>query len=207
MITRVKQIVTSALAFGVLAIPGFASFITAIGGDAAVMQAVAGAFAVYHLLRLVVDTLHGAVASVFILALLLPATASAQAPEPVEGQHGAVYLSYALANGQSASLDNLQLDLDLAVPGTVLSGTVHVSDAGAHVGPRGAVAVGPVTVFGHHLFFASGREAAAQAIGNKTGGGVEVPLPRGAVLRFGLNNHANGGDGVDEFTVGIGARF
>ena len=138
---------------------------------------------------------------------LLVMPAAAQEATPIEGKHGAVYLSYALANGQDASLDNLALDLDLAVPGTVLSGTVHVTDAGAHVGPRGALSIGPVTLFGHHLFLTSGSMAAAEAIGNKTGGGVEIPLPRGAVLRIGVNNHSQGGAGADELTVGVGARF
>ena len=78
MSDRVKQIVTSVLAFGALAVPGFASVVAALGGDAVVMQAVVGAYAVYHVLRLAVDYLHGAVAGAFILALLIPAAASAQ---------------------------------------------------------------------------------------------------------------------------------
>lgn len=142
-----------------------------------------------------------------LVSTLLVMPAAAQEATPIEGKHGAVYLSYAIANGMAASLDNLALDLDLAVPGTVLSGTVHVTDAGAHVGPRGAIGIGPVTLFGHHLFLTSANEAAAAAIGNKTGGGVEIPLPRGAVLRLGVNNHSMGGSGADEVTVGVGARF
>ena len=31
---------------------------------------------------------------IFTLALLIPAVATAQAPVPVEGQHGAAYVSY-----------------------------------------------------------------------------------------------------------------
>ena len=45
-----QLIVASVLAFGVLAIPGFAAFVEAIGGDAEIMQKVVGAYAVYHIL-------------------------------------------------------------------------------------------------------------------------------------------------------------
>ena len=80
MSNRVKAIVTSALAFGALAIPGFTAFVTALGGDASVMQAVVGGYAVYHVIRLAVDYFHAAVTGsvLLALALLLPAGASAQ---------------------------------------------------------------------------------------------------------------------------------
>ena len=108
----------------------------------------------------------------------------------------------------AASLDALQFDVDLVVPGTVLSFTGHFTGGtGVHVGPTGAYQIGPITVFGRHLFLVSGDAAAAAAIGNKTGGGLEIPLPKGAVLRLGLHNHQNGDGGVDELTIGVGARF
>ena len=147
------------------------------------------------------------------LALLLPAGAWAQAPAPdpapVEGEHGAAYVSYGYTEGSDVSLDNLQFDVDLDVPGTVLSFTGHFTDqTGAHVGPTGSYDIGPISVFGRHLFLVSGDEAAAAAIGNKTGGGIEVPLPLGgAVLRLGLHGHQNGSKTVDELTIGVGARF
>ena len=80
MSNRVKAIVTSALAFGALAIPGFTAFVTAVGGDAEIMQAVVGGYAVYHVIRLAVDYLHATVTGSILLALalLLPAGASAQ---------------------------------------------------------------------------------------------------------------------------------
>ena len=208
MSDRLKAIVTSGLAFGALAIPGFTAFVTAVGGDAEIMQAVVGGYAVYHVIRLAVDYLHAKVAGAVLLALLLPAGASAQAPVPVEGQHGAAYVSYGIASGEPFSLNNLQFDVDLAVPGTVLSFTGHFTDqTGAHVGPTGGYQVGPITVFGRHLFLVGADDAAARAIGNKTGGGVEIPLPRGAMLRLSLHNHQNGDGGVDELTIGVGARF
>ena len=108
---------------------------------------------------------------------------------------------------QSLSLNNLQFDVDVDVPGTVLSFTGHFTDSGVHVGPTGGYQVGPITVFGRHLYLVSADYAAAAAIGNKTGGGIEVPLPLGAVLRLSIHNHQNGGDGPDELTVGVGARF
>ena len=128
---------------------------TAVGGDAEIMQAVVGAYAVYHILRLAVDYLHSKVAGAVLLALLIPAGASAQtpAPEPVEGQHGAAYVSYGYASRASASLDNLQFDVDLRLPGTVLSFTGHFTDqSGVHVGPSTSYQVGPISLFGRHLF-------------------------------------------------------
>ena len=210
MTDRLKAIVTSALAFGALAIPGFTTFVTALGGDAEIMQAVVGGYAVYHVIRLAVDYFHAKVAGAVLLALLIPAGASAQTPdpEPVEGQHGAAYVSYGYTSGATASLDNLQFDVDLAIPGTVVSFTGHFTDpSGVHVGPTGSYQVGPFTVFGRHLFLVGGDELAAAAIGNKTGGGIEVSLPRGAVLRLSIHNHQMGGDGPDELTIGVGARF
>ena len=64
-----------------------------------------------------------AIIGAVLLALLIPAGASAQTPDPtpVEGKHGAAYVSYGYTSGSSASLDNLQFDVDLQVPGTVVS--------------------------------------------------------------------------------------
>ena len=73
--------------------------------------------------------------------------------------------------------------------------------------PKASYLVGPITLFGHHLFLAHGDDSAAAAIGNKTGAGVEIPLPRGAVLRLGLNGHSADAGAVDELTIGVGARF
>ena len=149
-----------------------------------------------------------AIVTYIALALLIAVSASAQDQEPVEGHNGAAYVSYGYIAGSSPSLDNLQFDVDLVVPGTVLSFTGHFTDqTGVHVGPTGAYQIGPITVFGRHLFLLGGDELAAAAIGNKTGGGIELPLPKGAILRLGLHNHQNGDGGVDELTIGVGARF
>ena len=120
---------------------------------------------------------------------------------------GAAYVSYGIASGAPFSLNNLQFDVDVAVPGTVLSFTGHFTDSGVHVGPTGGYQVGPITVFGRHLFLVGADDAAARAIGNKTGGGIEIPLAKGAMLRLSLHNHQNGDGGVDELTIGVGARF
>ena len=144
------------------------------------------------------------------VALLIAASAAAQTPdqEPIEGQHGAAYVSYGYTSGSSLSLDNLQFDVDLRVPGTVVSFTGHFTDqTGVHVGPSAGYQIGPITVFGRHLFLVGSDYAAAAAIGNKTGGGIEVPLPKGAVLRLGLHNHQQVSGAVDELTIGVGARF
>ena len=145
-----------------------------------------------------------------VLALLtIPMTAWGQDPaDPVEGHRWAAYVSYGYGAGSSLSLDNLQFDVDVAVPGTVLSFTGHFTNqSGVHVGPSTSYQIGPITVFGRHLFLVGADDAAARAIGNKTGGGIEIPLPRGAILRLALHNHQMGEDSVDELTIGVGARF
>ena len=142
-----------------------------------------------------------------LLGFALPLVA--QAPDPVEGTHGAAYVSYGYSAGTAASLDNLQFDVDLVVPGTVLSVTGHFTDqsGGVHAGPTASYQVGPISLFGRHLFLVGSDDAAARAIGNKTGGGIEIPLPRGAILRIGLHTHQMGKGVVDELTIGVGARF
>ena len=152
------------------------------------------------------------IVAVFALLLLAPGSYSfaqeAAPAAPVEGEHGAAYVSYGFTSGSEASLDNLQFDLDLALPGTVVSFTGHFTDqTGLHVGPTGGYQIGPINIFGRHLFLVGADDAAAAAIGNKTGGGIEVPLPKGAVLRLGLHKHQKGDSSVDEFTIGVGARF
>ena len=139
---------------------------------------------------------------------------------PLEGEHGSVFVSYGIAAGGGASLDHLQFDVDVSLPGTTVSIAGHFSHApdpndpmgggaAVHAGPRAAYDVGPFTLFGEHLFLTASRDrAAASAIGNKSGAGIEIPLRDGAVLRLGVRTHSGmPGAGVDEFVVGFGARF
>ena len=69
------------------------------------------------------------IALALALVIMSASLAFAQAPDPVpvEGEHGAAYLSYGYTSGAAASLDNLQFDFDLALPGTVVSvrGPLH----------------------------------------------------------------------------------
>ena len=145
------------------------------------------------------------------VALLIAASAAAQTPdqEPIEGQHGAAYVSYGYTSGSSLSLDNLQFDVDLRVPGTVVSfhRTLHRPDWRACRTER------RIPDRTHHRVRSS-------------------PLPRWLGLRGGcghreqdwrrdrdslfrrvrsyvssIHNHQQGGDGVDELTIGVGARF
>ena len=208
---KLLSIVTAGIGFGVLSVPHFQEFVNAVGGDAEIKQAVIGAYAIYQIISLGVHWAHGkmATAGVLVLALLLPGVALAQEPAtPVEGEHGAAWVSYGMVDGGEASLDNLQFAADLRVPGTVLSFTGKFADGqGIHAGGTGTIDIGPINLFGRHLFLMSGNEVAATMIGNKTGGGVEIPLPKGAVLRLGIHNHSKGDSGPDEFTVGFGARF
>ena len=77
-----------------------------------------------------------------------------------------------------------------------------------HAGPRAAYSFGPFSVFGEHLFLAASRDgAAAAAIGNKSGAGIEIPIRDGAMLRLSLRTHSATEAGVDEFVIGFGARF
>ena len=144
-----------------------------------------GGYAVYHVIRLAVDYFHATVAGAVLLALFIPAAASAQEQTPVEGQHGAAYVSRmgyiaAFAPVFIGSISNSMWIV--AVPGTgaVLHRATSRTRLGAHVGPTGAYQIGPITVFGRHLFLVGADHAAAAAIGNKTGGGIEIPLAKGS---------------------------
>ena len=116
MSDRLKAIVTSGLAFGALAIPGFTALVTALGGDAEIMQAVVGGYAVYHVIRLAVDYFHAKVAGAVLLALLIPVGASAQ-------QRASISLDSALAP-------------DSVDPGVTLTAPIHsdVVSLYAHIG-------------------------------------------------------------------------
>ena len=114
MSDRLKAIVTSGLAFGALAIPGFTAFVTALGGDASVMQAVVGGYAVYHVIRLAVDYFHAAVTGSVLLAfLLIPTVVGAQ-------QRASISLDSALAPN---SVD----------PGVTFTAPIHDSLASLYV--------------------------------------------------------------------------
>ena len=119
------------------------------------------------------------VAWLALLALLIPIGATAQTPAPVEGQHGAAYVSYGYTSGSSASLDNLQFDLDLVLPGNVVSFTGHFTDqTGVHVGPTGSYQVGPITVFGRHLFLLGGMSWRQRPSGTRRAAVSRYPYPR-----------------------------
>ena len=55
MADRIKAIVTSALALGALAIPGFEALETALGGPDSIVQSALGGYALYHTIALAVD--------------------------------------------------------------------------------------------------------------------------------------------------------
>ena len=59
MADRIKAIVTSALALGALAIPGFEALETVLGGPDSIVQAALGGYALYHTIALAVDWAHG----------------------------------------------------------------------------------------------------------------------------------------------------
>ena len=150
------------------------------------------------------------IALALALVIMSASLAFAQAPDPVpvEGEHGAAYLSYGYTSGAAASLDNLQFDFDLALPGTVVSFAGHFTDSGgAHVGPSGSYQVGPINIFGRHLFLTAATSSRRLPSGTRRAAGSRCRLWDGAILRIGLHNYQHGTGGLNELAVGIGARF
>lgn len=213
---KLTEIVKAGLAFGALAIPHFSDFLAALGGEAAVMQNVAGAYGIYHMVGLAVDYFRGKAAAMAaaLLLLLLPATpALAQAPEPVQPtDRGGVLVSYDLADLEPGAMDRLSgftAEVDVVVPQqSPLSVVLHYSAADPRsftgVGPRVHYNLGPITLFGHYLFGQlSVGDMATDHIDSKKGGGVMVPLRDGLVLRIGADHDGT----VSYSTVGVGWRF
>ena len=215
-VDRAKQVVASALAFGALAIPHFQEAVTALGGDHAVMQAVTGAYAVYALLRGLVDWLHqkGAptptgrkAAVVAALLLAAPGLAFAQEPAP-EPDRGGLLATYSLAHPEPAE-GRVALEVDVRVAGTALLLVGHVSENGHGAGPQVKHDLGPFTVFGHTLIgsFEYGSMAERDT-GLRHGTGIEIPVRDNVVIRIAWDRTTAGGaEPVVASSVGLGWRF
>ena len=100
---------------------------------------------------------------------------------PVEGQHGAAYVSYGYVSGAAASLDNLAVRprRGAARYGGVCGWPLHGPAAARTSGRPAPTGSAPSTSSAGICFHVGGDALAAAAIGNKTGGGVSrIPLPR-----------------------------
>ena len=206
---RIKSIVSSALGLLALAVPGFAGIEAALGGAEGIMSGVLGAYAAYHLIRLVVDYVHGAVAGAIVLALLLPAApAMAQDPAPDTAPQFGALLSYDTVAG---SVNGLSGELDGSLEGWPVSMVAHVGHGAqgvrGAVGPRLTHDFGPVSILGHYLYGAVGvgPNAATNTL-HRVGGALDVDIGQRGFLRWGVNrDHA--GAASWSGVVGVGVRF
>ena len=208
---KLKQLIAAALTFGALSIPGFSEWLHSVGGQAEVLILTGSLWKVIHL---TVDWLHArgaapaAKVSAVILALVLvPSFAWAQ-DAPAQPDRGGILATYSLAH-MAPSMGRIALEADVRIAGTPLLFLGHVSEDGAGVGPQVRHDVGSVTLFGHTLIgsFTSGMDATRES-GLRHGGGVEVPIRDGLVLRVGFDRTtAAGMDPVVASSVGFGWRF
>ena len=137
-----------------------------------------------------------------VLALAAPVLAQ-DAPD-----RGGILGTYSLAHPAPAA-GRLAVEVDLRVGGTPLLLVGHVSEDGAGVGPQVKHNLGPVALFGHMLIgsFQTGV-AAERDSGLRHGGGIEVPIRDGVVVRIGFDRTSvAGADPVVASSVGVGWRF
>ena len=209
MADRIKAIVTSALALGALAIPGFEGLETALGGPDSIVQAALGGYALYHTIALAVDWAHGNAAKLagtgmLVFALILPVGAQAQAPDP---DRGGVLVDYAIGHVQPQD-GRVRFEVDVRLGSTPVLLVGHVLDGGAGVGPRVQHNIGPIVLYGHTLFGDWSTGAAADTASKlKHGGGVEVPIKDGLILRIGVESTPHPDGTMRASTVGVGWRF
>ena len=140
------------------------------------------------------------------LSVSFPALAQ-DAPDPAPDR-GGILATYSLAHPNPAQ-GRISLEADLRVGGTPLLILGHVSEDGAGVGPQVKHDIGPVTLFGHTLIgsFSTGSDATRDS-GLRHGGGVEVPIRDGLVVRIGFDRTtAAGEDPVVASSVGVGWRW
>ena len=145
--------------------------------------------------------------AVTLLALSAPALAQ-DAPSLAGPDRGGVLAIYSLANPDPAT-GRISVEADLRVGGTPLLFVGHVSDDGAGVGPQVRHDVGPFVLFGHTLIgsFTTGPDAVRDS-GLRHGGGVEVPIRDGLVVRIGFDRTTvSGTNPVMASSVGVGWRF
>ena len=154
--------------------------------------------------------------SLFVRDALLPAPSllesagSVQAPDPapVTPDRGGVLATYSLAHPAPAE-GRIAVEADLRIGGTPLLVVGHVSEDGAGVGPQVRHNLGPVTLFGHTLLgsFETGADAMRDS-GLRHGGGVEVPIRDGLVVRVGFDRTSTAmSDPVVASSVGVGWRW
>ena len=204
-VTRLKALVGSAFGFVVLIWPALAAAIP----QADIMQGVLGGYALYHLIRLVIDQVHGAMAGAVVLALLMPGAAMAQEPD-----RGGLFLAY--------NLTSLEVGMDRAA-GWTLEGDAHIPQFPAvslvghisatntipgwtfsGIGPRGEYDFGAVKLFAHWLIGSvKVGDLARPGLDHKGGGGLMIPLGRRWEIQLGGDHDGDYAHG----RVGFGWRF
>ena len=205
---KFKQLVSAALTFGALSIPGFSDWLHAAGGTAEVMTLTGALFVVIHgIYSKMHDKAVTAFASAVVLALLVPAPAMAQTGD----YRGGVLATYNLTNLE-VGVDRVQgatVEIDVNVPGAPLSVVLHGSSTDpltfSGVGPRIGHNLGPVEIFGHWLLGSlKVGPMATDGVDSKAGGGINIPIGSGRwLLRVGVDHDGT----VSYTTVGVGARF
>ena len=144
--------------------------------------------------------------AIAFLAVSFPALAQ-NAPDPAPDR-GGILATYSLAHPDPAQ-GRISLEADLRVGGTPLLLVGHVSEDGGGVGPQVKHDLGPVTLFGHTLIgtFSTGADATRDS-GLRHGGGVDIPIRDGVVVRIGFDRTTSSGmDPVVASSVGIGWRW
>lgn len=225
---KVKQLVSAAITFGTLSIPGFSDWLHAAGGTAEVMTLTGALYVVIHgIYERLHDNAKKLLAPAIMLALLMPAaSASAQEPAP-EHDRVRVFVGIAPTTGPMpiprtpSDNTNLMFEADVRLPdkdptdehSIWLVGHVFSNEAFERqeygLGPRLSYEFGLVHLFGHALVgnFGVGGE---NSIAAKPGGGVLIPLGRHAGIRFGADQHPDrAGDGKRDTVYGmaLGLRF
>ena len=139
-----------------------------------------------------------------VFALMLPAGAFAQAPDM---DRGGVLVDYALGHAQPQD-GRVRFEADVRLGSTPVLLVGHVLRGAGGVGPRVQHNIGPIVLYGHTLFGDWSTGAAADTASKlKHGGGVEVPIKDGLILRIGVESTPHPDGTMRASTVGVGWRF
>ena len=202
---KITHVVSGIITLGSMLWSPLGGWVNAAGGQAEIIAAVLAIYTVVHGL---VHYGHGKVTAAAIgpvvLVLLLPAAAFAQAPDP---DRGGVLVDYAIGHAQPQD-GRVRFEADVRLGSTPVLLVGHVLDGGAGVGPRVQHNIGPITIYGHTLFGDWSTGAAANTASKlKHGGGVEVPIRDGLILRIGVESTPHPDGTMRASTVGVGWRF
>lgn len=200
---KIEQGVAAVVTFGAMLWSPLGEWVNAAGGQAEIVAAIVAVYTVVH--GLVVyghGKVAGAAVPMLLLALMLPGSAMAQEPD-----RGGVLVDYALGHAQPQD-GRVRFEADVRLGATPVLLVGHVLDGAAGVGPRVQHSIGPLTFYGHTLFGDWSTGMAADTNSRlKHGGGVEVPLRDGLILRIGVESTPGPDGAMRASTVGLGWRF